>query len=515
MNNSFNFQIITTPTNHDYGLSGGQERGERVMEQTLQDYQDYLAVHKRKEYTRRYYYDTIHKLLTDTKKTISTLTKKDINQWIAIQNQKNLAHNTIQNYIIRINLFLQWLNRKEWNLKRIGWKDTNRTILTLQEIIKIRNTAQKISPEHHLIILFITDLAARPSEICNAKYSNITGNKIYFNDSKTGNTYGFITLDFQQALYNYQKIRPIPKPEYKDYILINTNGNKFCPKSQHIRTILRQVTKKIGLPHSITPYDLRSSMGTQEFNMYVNPKVIQRKFRHRNLNTTMKYNHVDDQMAEDYANNGLIFNNHSLFPPSDKKTGINNYLYNNIYPQDLNNTDENDNNSFSFSLSFEQQHGEFQNGNNENTFSFSFFAFPLIQKTLFETPHPMGMGKNQDDFFHKNLSSQSSSSPFSPSNYKDGTELVFYKVVHPIATSYYCEDSSNHPCTYKHTLVDDGLKKENNYRYCRHFNSKLSSFSSKTLIKNDYSPAFFFLASGSPNEPSSTTSLNQQEMITI
>jgi integrase len=357
MNNSFNYSYDNNLPQKDAFVDGGCEKkiGENFMGHTLQDYQVYLAVHKRKEYTRRYYYDTIHKLLSDTNKTVQTLEKKDIDLWVACQNKRNLSHNTIQNYIIRINLFLQWLGKKEWNLKRIGWKDTNRNILTLQEIIQIRNTAKKLSSEHHLIILFITDLAARPNEICRAKFSNIIGNKIYFNDAKTGNTYGFITMDFQQALYEYQKIRPNPKPEYKDYILINNNGNKFCPKSQHIRTLLRQVTKKINLPQRITPYDLRSSVGTQEFNMFVNPKVIQRKFRHRNLNTTMKYNHVDDQMTEDYANNGLIFNNPSLFKGSKQKLGINNYLYNNTCPQDLNNMmDENDNSTFSFSFSFNE-----------------------------------------------------------------------------------------------------------------------------------------------------------------
>ncbi len=313
---------------YDNIVGGGSKKiGENFMKHTLQDYQNYLAVTHRKEYTRKYYYDTIHKLLTDTSKTIQTLTKQDINQWIAKQNQKNLAHNTVQNYIVRINLFLQWIKKDSWKLKRIGWKNTNRDILTLEEIIRIRETARKISPEHYLIVLFITDLAGRPNEICKARYSNIRGNKIFFDDAKTGDTYGFITSEFQQALLSYQKTRPTPKPEYKDFILINRNGNKFCSKGAHIRTLLSQVTEKIGITRKINPYDLRSSVGTQEFNLFVNPKVIQRKFRHRNLNTTMTYNHTDDQMAEDYANRGLIFNNHSLFKAQDKKQGINNYLF--------------------------------------------------------------------------------------------------------------------------------------------------------------------------------------------
>ena len=332
------------------GQDGGyQEKRGCSMDVSLQDYYDYLAVKFRKEYTRRYYYDTIRKLLCDRNKKIGSLTLKDIELWVAEQNRKHLSHNTVQNYIIRINLFLQWLKRDDWKLKRIGWKSCNRDILSLDEIVLIRETARRKGYEHYLVVLFITDLAGRPNEICKAKWSNIRGNKFFFDDAKTGDTYGFITGDFQTALLGYKNVRPVPKPEYSDYILVNRNGNKFNHKGEHVRTIVRQVISDTGIGRKITPYDLRASVGTQEFNLFVNPKVIQRKFRHRSLKTTMMYNHVDDAMAEDYANRGLIFNgnNKSLFPVSDEKPKINNRL-SVEESQDLIENDGNVSVSFSF-----------------------------------------------------------------------------------------------------------------------------------------------------------------------
>ena len=187
MNNS---EIILT---YKYDLTNdnpsNNKRLDGMKNNTLQEYQNYLAARHRKEYTRRYYYDTIRKLLQDTNKNIDTLTKNDIDQWLTQQNQKKLKTNTLIDYIIRINMFLNWTGHPEWRIKKPHWIPTTRDILTLPEIIRLRETSKKISPEHYLITILITDLNTRPSEICELRYQDRRQQRIH-NTRPTTSTNG-------------------------------------------------------------------------------------------------------------------------------------------------------------------------------------------------------------------------------------------------------------------------------------------------------------------------------------
>ncbi|MBE3095374.1 MAG: tyrosine-type recombinase/integrase [Actinobacteria bacterium] len=354
-NNVFIYTTSYSPLT--YGGEIENKRDGMIMGKSLQDYETYLAVKYRKGYTRKYYYHTVLDLCRYSGKKAYEIEKNDIDNYIIYLNNKGLEHNTINDYIIRINIFVTWLDKSYLRLKMIGFRQTNkRKILTLNELVKIRQTAKALSPEHYLIAVFITDLNARPIEICNAKLSDLCNNKFYFNDSKTGDSYGFPTQDFLEAFEIYKSVRPKPNEGYEDYILIGKQGRykgrKYEGHGCRIRSAVSEIAKAVGIEKHITPYDLRASVGTQEFNLHVNPKVIQRKFRHRNLKTTMLYNHVDDKMVEEYASQGLIFNKRSLLPHDEKDAGINDIIYKPFSPHDLNKLQENENLSFSFSHSF-------------------------------------------------------------------------------------------------------------------------------------------------------------------
>jgi len=318
----------------------------------LQEYHDYLAVEHRKQNTRDSYYNTIRKLLKEINKDIETLTKENIDQWIIEKNNQKLEHNTINNYIIRLNLFLKWIDKPEWKFKRIGWRQTNRHILSLEQLIQLREVAKKTNPEHYLIMTLITDVNARPGEICDLKWSNIIDNKIYFDDSKTGNNYGFLTQDLLEALYTYKQVRPVSLPSYEDFVFIGHmgqfKGKRYSHKATRIRKVIKEIIAQTDIYHNVTPYDIRASVGTQEFNQCINPKIIQRKFRHRNLRTTMIYNHIDDKTVEEYANRGLIWNKQSLSPTKTETSKINDRLYIDFPSQNFENDGNNHHLSFSF-----------------------------------------------------------------------------------------------------------------------------------------------------------------------
>lgn len=325
-----------------------------MNEDELQKYKVHLEVKHRKRNTRLYYHNNAKLFLEYVNKPLKQITKQDINKYIAHLNKSNLKPNTIVSRIITMDNLLSWSGKKKLRAKIPTWQPYYRDTITLEEIQKIRNTARKHSIKDYLLILFITDLDARDNEICKAKFSNIKGEKYYFDDTKTGNNYGFVTPEFLWTLEQYKKIRPTPKLEHADYIFIKTNGEKYGDKGTFVRTTVTRINYLSKLGRKLRPYDLRASVITEEFNNYVNPKVIQRKARHKRLKTTERYNHVDDDMVRDYVNNGLIFNEGTLYNKNRKKDYIKHSLSEAVLPKDLNKDLEND--SYSFSIfSFSEQ----------------------------------------------------------------------------------------------------------------------------------------------------------------
>ena len=48
----------------------------------------------------------------------------------------------------------------------------------------------------------------------------------------------------------------------------------------------------------MTPYVIKPSVITNDFNKNINPRIIQRKARHKNIETTLQYDHTDDEMVK-------------------------------------------------------------------------------------------------------------------------------------------------------------------------------------------------------------------------
>jgi integrase len=334
--NNYSFSNLEVDCQEKYILREF-EKGSEDMKDILQDYKNYLAVKYRKDNTRNKYYTIAKDLVNFVKK--DNITQKDIDDYLADlntrENKRNigkLSYNTIANHIIGIRLFLDFIGKPELKPKIKQYKDTNRDTISIDEIIKIGEIAKQ-NPETDLIFRFIIDLKARPNEICEAKFSNLKGNKFFFDDTKTGdNNIPKITPEFIESLENYKKYRPKPKTQYEDYILIIPKGKYKGKKYSKRANIVRDAIKFISINainRKITPYDLRASAMTQEFNNYVNPKIIQRMARHKNLKTTLKYNHVTDKQVEEYITEGTIFNRYkkNLLPQKKKLAVINDNLF--------------------------------------------------------------------------------------------------------------------------------------------------------------------------------------------
>jgi integrase len=273
--------------------------------EVLQQYKQYLTAQYTKPKTRYQYY----RIAKDFLYSCNQVNKDTIEQYIGNLNHKGLKHNTIASHTNCLNLFLKWYNHPELCLDYKEYKEINRDVLNTEEIINVINECKSF--EELLICYFIVDLDARTSEICEARWSRVGREKYYFSESKTGNNYGFMTERFKKALYQYkEKERPRPVKGYEDYVFIHQYGRyqgyPFKSHGAKIRSIMDGLGKRIGVLH-LLPYDLRSSVITEEFNNHLNPKLVQVKARHKQFTTTNRYNKAGEKELREYAQKGTVF----------------------------------------------------------------------------------------------------------------------------------------------------------------------------------------------------------------
>ena len=72
------------------------------------------------------------------------------------------------------------------------------------------------------------------------------------------------------------------------------------PFGGFINRTTKQIAQKAGITKYVAPYIIKPSSITLDFNKNVNPKIIQRKARHRKVETTLRYDHVSDDMVIEY-----------------------------------------------------------------------------------------------------------------------------------------------------------------------------------------------------------------------
>jgi hypothetical protein len=66
----------------------------------------------------------------------------------------------------------------------------------------------------------------------------------------------------------------------------------------YVKTLTRKIAVEAQITKRVTPYIIKPSAITNDFNKNINPRIIQRKARHKNIETTLRYDHTDDEMVK-------------------------------------------------------------------------------------------------------------------------------------------------------------------------------------------------------------------------
>lgn len=360
--NIYNFTYHTTSD-----INGGviQEKENILlggnMEDILEKYRLFLGMKYRKTNSQTVYYNSAEQFLTYVKE----ITREEIQRYLIHLNQ-NYKPNTVTTRIVGLNRFLEHHGRKDLRVPTPDWKPIRRDTITKDQIIQLIDHARhNYRYMDYLILLMIRDLDCRNHEILKTQWSWIHGDKIYFQDCKTGDTIGRLTPELHEALNHWREHTPYPKKPYVFFIPYGAcKGQPIGKTGLYIRTLVNKISLEV-IGRRLNPQDLRASVITAEYTAYVNPKIIQLKARHRSEQTTMRYNHVDEELVAEYMGDGTIFtdNKKPILRPQqetvrkiDSKRGCINRF--SIIPGTLI-TEEEDNTNFSFSITFfiEEEYG--------------------------------------------------------------------------------------------------------------------------------------------------------------
>ena len=274
------------------------------MDVVLQRYRKYLCgVHRKK--------NTIKSKMSGAKQFFEfvrgDISKDGIQDWLLWSN-KRFKRNTVNNRINAVNQFLRWYGcPSEWSLKHIGFELTNQVALSESDM-ELLIDASKGDAESYLIVVALFDGILRPGEVINIRLGNRDGDRLFLDDTKTGNNSIVLSPRFRSAWDAYLKVRPVPNKGSEDFILVNTcrsdRGNRYLT-CYALRRMLRLLARECGLGKSVTPYTVKRTSITlrqDKRSKYFagDPKLVQRMARHKDLSTTMRYNCVDDDKVRSY-----------------------------------------------------------------------------------------------------------------------------------------------------------------------------------------------------------------------
>ncbi len=271
-----------------------------MNEKILEQYWQYLCGKYRKKVTRRIEYSSAKLCLQWINKPINKITKQDLNRWKTYIIEQFKPNGNCRR-ISCINHFFRWYGKKQYKLTIPKQEMTNKIVLSDKELNDYLD-ASKEDPLWYMIALMQIDGLIRPGELRDIKINNIDFNnqKLYLDDTKTGDNYIIISPRLSEAIKNYLPYRK-PSPEYQDYLIIvptgNYKGRRLGEQVTYIYDLTKKLAVKAGITKHVTPYIIKPSAITNDFNKNINPRIIQRKARHRNIETTLRYDHTDDEMV--------------------------------------------------------------------------------------------------------------------------------------------------------------------------------------------------------------------------
>ncbi|HEC76825.1 MAG TPA: site-specific integrase [Thermoplasmatales archaeon] len=275
----------------------------------------------------------VRKILKDIGKRPEEINEKDIMKYREMC-LRNYEPNGINNRFQALNYLLKYLGHEEWRLKLVPTPRKRYETLNNMERKKLIETANHMKPLDKAIIFLLLEGICRPVDIQNIKIKNIRfeEHKILLEQSKTGEYIKrrgdidaiFMTPRIEEAIKEYLKIRKkiLPrKKEYEEYLFLHPwNKNYGKPIGyEKIRKTLKKAVAMAQINKKVTPYTLKRTEITREFDRGVNPEVIRIRARHRRIETTLLYDNKKEDEIANYLFSEQYNDDVTAFPIEEQK----------------------------------------------------------------------------------------------------------------------------------------------------------------------------------------------------
>jgi integrase/recombinase XerD len=289
----------------------GYEVSQEMTEDILDAYARFLRREYRKENTQSNYHRFtrafLHWIQTNKHKNHTELTSEDTKDYKTYCVEQYSINGNVARLNAVNNFVDEFLGKPELRITAPKPRTVNKPVLSSEEIELYKKSA--ITPLEQLIVIYQLDGLLRPSEFYKLRISNhdIENQILYLSDTKTGDNTVILTPNMIKAFKRYLPFRIEPKHKQdSDLLIIIDKGSHYGLAPSEQSDFIYRTTKKIaaraGFKRSIYPYLIKPSAITEEFNQQVNPRIIQRQARHKNIETTLRYDHTSDKMARDYFN---------------------------------------------------------------------------------------------------------------------------------------------------------------------------------------------------------------------
>jgi len=290
-------------------------------EQEVNEFRNYLKLEKGLSD------NSIHAYITDLLKLVQFLKEKDYNvapeevklnhlkEMIAWVNDKGISPRTQARIISGIKSFYKYLLIEEKVEKdptalletpKVGRKLPE--ILSVEEIDTIINAVDTKKPEgqrNKAILETLYSCGLRVSELIDLKISNLFFESGFVKIEGKGSKERLVPIstkaikEINLYLSEYRRNLRI-HPDHEDILFLNRRGKKLSRVM--IFTIIKNITRKLGLEKNISPHTFRHSFATHLIDGGANLRAVQEMLGHESIITTEIYTHLD----KEYLKNTII-----------------------------------------------------------------------------------------------------------------------------------------------------------------------------------------------------------------
>lgn len=173
-------------------------------------------------------------------------------------------------------------------------------VLTVEEIDSLINAVDLSKPEglrNRAILETLYSCGLRVSEIVSLRLNDLFFREQYVRIIGKGNKERLVPINakaigFIQAYLNERKKQKI-NPQFENILFLNRRGDQLTRVM--VFTIIKELTKKVGLNKKISPHTFRHSFASHLFERGADLKVIQELLGHETIITTEIYTHLEKE----------------------------------------------------------------------------------------------------------------------------------------------------------------------------------------------------------------------------